>query len=252
MSTFANFSIQDRDALKRYILVKLGAPLLTVELTDEQLEVCINDATELYTKYANIDQDYIILNLTNYVTNVGYTLPDNVTGVFALDRDGSGNDFGNLYAIDNSLLYSVMNYMTPLPRMFSFVTFELVKQYMDMVDIYAGKGFDFNFNDRTKILKLIPDPNLAWATSASSMSVLVGVYLVRPETQIYGEHWVKNMAVAQAKILLGTIRKKFSTVQLIGGGTVDASIGDEGIKERDELVANLQSTEAPVISFIVR
>jgi len=252
MSTFANFAIKDREALKRYILVKLGYPIQTVELSDEQLEVCIDDATELYSKYANIDQEYFILNLGNYIPNVGYELSAEVVGVFALERDGSGNDFGNLYAIDNSLLYSVMNYMTPLPRMFSFATFELVKQYMDMVDIYAGKGFDFNFNDRTKILKLIPDPTTSYATSYKNMSILIGAYVVRPETQLYGEYWVKSMALAQAKILLGTIRKKFASVPLIGGGTIDTSIGEEGIKERDELIANLQSTEAPVLSFIVR
>ena len=34
----------------------------------------------------------------------------------------------------------------------------------------------------------------------------------------YGNEFVRRLVLAEAKILLGTIRKKFSSIQLIGGG----------------------------------
>jgi hypothetical protein len=164
-----------------------------------------------------------------------------------VSRDGSGTDFGNLYSIDSSMLYSLMNYQTPLPRIFSFTTFELAKNYMDMVNMYTGKGFDFNYNPRTKTLVLIPDPKISGYVG---LVVCLGCHVIRPDEQLYGEEWVKRYALAQAKVLLGTIRKKFSSVQLLGGGTVDASIGDEGKAEGEKLVEELQAREGPSCAFI--
>jgi hypothetical protein len=250
MSTYASFSITNLNQLKRYILLRLGAPLLSVELTDEHLDLVINEATEIYSKYANVDQRFMIVQLSDYVEDVGVTLPADVIGVFSIDKNMATNDFGNLFAVDNSLIYSVFNYMSPLPRMFSFTTMEITKQYMDLVNLYSGKNFDFNFNPRNKLLVLYPDPIKAGSTYAA-MSIVLGTHIVRPEAQLYGEAWIKKYALAEAKVLLGTIRKKFKGVQLLGGGVIDDSIGAEGIIERDALLANLQSQECPICSFSV-
>lgn len=248
MSTYANFEIQDRDAIRRYILRKLGAPILTVELTAEQLDACIDDATELFTKYAVQDQQFLAMDLSNYVQGVGIQLPSNVVRIFSLSRQVDGGDFGNLFAVDSSLMYSLVSYNLPLTRTFSFVTYELANNYMDMVRMMGGNSFDFNYNERTKTLVLYPDPKTA---QMQNLYIILGVYTVRSEEQIYGEDWVKRMALAESKILLGTIRKKFSSVQLLGGGSIDATIGDEGIKERDELREELQTREGPQLGFFV-
>jgi hypothetical protein len=250
MSTYASFSITSVAALKRYILLKLGSPLLTVELCDEHLDICINEALEIYSKYANMDQKFIIIPLSSYVQGIGVTLPDEVIGVFSIDKNMASNEFGNLFAVDNSMMTSIFDMNAAMPRAFSFISFEIMAQYMSMINMFAGKGFDFGFNQRTKVLTLYPDP-IAAGPTYSALSVVIGVYIVRSEEQLYGEAWIKKYALAEAKVLLGTIRKKFKGVQLLGGGTVDDSVAAEGITERDALLATLQSQEGPIAGFQV-
>lgn len=43
---------------------------------------------------------------------------------------------------------------------------------------------------------------------------------------------------------MGDIRKKFQNVQLLGGGTVDTSIGDVGREEWDKAIEELRSSES--------
>ena len=57
--SYTNQRITTRAQLKDYIVDTLGYPLQTVELTDEQLEDCIDDATQLYTKWATLPEKYI-------------------------------------------------------------------------------------------------------------------------------------------------------------------------------------------------
>ena len=50
--------------------------------------------------------------------------------------------------------------------------------------------------------------------------------------------------MARAKIILGTVRKKFQNTQLLGGGTLDTEIGDKGEEEWKQLVDEIQQNES--------
>ena len=53
-STWANPGIKTIEQLKDWVLTKLGYPLVTIELTDEQINSCIADAIAIYSKYAYV------------------------------------------------------------------------------------------------------------------------------------------------------------------------------------------------------
>ena len=61
-----------------------------------------------------------------------------------------------------------------------------------------------------------------------------------PISELVGNWYVKRLALAKAKIILGLVRSKFEGVQLYGGGTVDTSVGEQGQAEwekwTDEIV----------------
>ena len=63
MASYSQFSIQDRPKLKRYILMKLGGGLISLPLTDEQLEFCIDEALEEFSKWVHYDLDYFVLDV---------------------------------------------------------------------------------------------------------------------------------------------------------------------------------------------
>jgi len=65
-----------------------------------------------------------------------------------------------------------------------------------------------------------------------------------PIEEYYGNEYCRRLILAECKILLGTIRRKFSSVQLIGGGTIDTSIGDEGKEEKQAALEDLIKSES--------
>lgn len=73
-STWLNPAIKSKKELVDWVLVKLGAPLITVELTDEQFDVCIADALTLYSKYASFEIEDIMVDLCDYEHGRGINL----------------------------------------------------------------------------------------------------------------------------------------------------------------------------------
>ena len=47
------------------------------------------------------------------------------------------------------------------------------------------------------------------------------------------------------------MRKKFQGINLVGGGTIDTSIGDEGKEEKDKAIQELIVSEAKGQSFYI-
>jgi hypothetical protein len=249
MSTFLDFSIKTREDFKNYIYRKLGGGLIQVELTDEQFEDCINDAVEEYSQWVIEEQDYYAAPLDTYDTDAGgLKLPDNVLGVFAFNDDGGVRTDGinTLFSVENSL-WNASGGSWPFMGAGGWTTYHLAMQSIELTKRMTGGGYQFEYNPRTKYLKLFPDPVKLKANVPEAWIVL-GVYILRNEDQMYGESWVKRMALAHAKILLGTIRSKYEGVQILGGGTIDTSIKDEGISERDALLEEIREM-FPAIGF---
>ena len=71
--TYTNIEEESKakDNLKHDILLELGYPLLTVELTDEQMDHAIEDAVMIYTKYASFEPKYLGIDLGKYVDGEG-------------------------------------------------------------------------------------------------------------------------------------------------------------------------------------
>lgn len=257
MSDYLNFSTKTRDDLCKWIERSLGAPLITVELTKDHLEDCINESLEEYTKYVQQEREYLSLDLSKYDPTLGFTLPNYVSSVFALEeqrfQDGSTSLGGS------STLFSVPNQMFGVSNTWGFgggiggnsnagslVTYEAAKQFMDMTNRLFATKFYFEYNQRIKSLTLVPNP----IPHKVKGFIVVGVNVIRPEQYQVGEMWVKRFALASAKVKLGTIRAKFSSVQLLGGGTIDSSIKEEGASEKEALREELLS-ESSVPTFFM-
>lgn len=246
MSTYAQYQITTREQLKEWILKMLGEPLITVEITEEQLDFVINNALEIFTKYALQDEKALVLDLNQYEEDKGIKLPDNVTEVFSLEDSGFPNR-GVVYAMESSS--SAFSTLFGRYGFFdSFITYDLLNRYIELVKRVLAIGYTFEYNPRTKYLTLTPDPIKKKATD---QFIVVECRCIRPEEQLYGEEWVKKYALAEAKILIGTIRGKFEGVQLLGGGNISTAIKDEGVEERNQLLEELQAKESGIFGFYV-
>jgi hypothetical protein len=250
MSNYLDFAIKDREALKQYIMRNLGAPLVMVEIADVNLDDCINDAVEYFTKYCSQEQDFLAVDLKTYVKGEGIQLPNNITGVFSLNdflgSVTSGSD--QLFSVSNVMLNAGLFVVPSYPDAgYGWVNWELFSQNLDLVKKMMGGGFQFQYNIRTQKLTLYPDPVL----DGIAGSIVFGVHVIRPETQQYGEEWIKKYAVALAKIFVGRVRSKYTGTQLLAGASLDTRLLDEGIKERDELMTSLREQEQGPFNFWV-
>jgi len=248
MSNYLNFSIQSKTNLRDWILRQLGHPLVTVELTEDHLDDCINNAVEEFTKYAGQEQDYIAVNLSGYTTS-GIVLPSNVTGIFGMDDNSTTMRGGidQLFSIPNVMMNNGQ-LIIPVPgESYGWLNYELSLQYMELVKRMLGGGFQFEFNPRTHVMTLWPNPLLEGITGW----IVVSVNKIRDDIYQYGESWVKRYALVQAKILLNQIRGKYTSVQLLGGGNINQTLYSNAQADAEKLLEELLKKESGILTFWV-
>ena len=244
--TYINQSTTSISGLQDWILKQLGHPLITVELTDDQLSTAIADATEFYTEYAEMGDNYVMLPLSGYTQDVGLSLSAyNAKTVFSLDEELDGG-INTLFSIENQMAnQGVLPYHYGMNS--SYVSFELASQFVDMSKRMLSQRFDFNYNSQTQTLKLFPDP----IEQNKTGHIVMGIKTVPPMSELAGNWYVKRLALAKAKIILGLVRSKFAGVQLPGGGTVDTTVGEQGQTEWEKWTDEIVRWTGPHSAFYV-
>ena len=81
--------------------------------------------------------------------------------------------------------------------------------------------------------------------------ILLTVNAEPPIEDYYGNDIVLHLALAEAKMLVGTVRKKFQGTALLGGGTLDTEIYNEGKEEKDKILEDLIQRESKAQCFYV-
>ena len=93
---------------------------------------------------------------------------------------------------------------------------------------------------------MIPEPHFK-----GDHYILLTVNAEYPIEEYYGNDTVLRLALAEAKMLVGTVRKKFQGTALLGGGTLDTEIYNEGKEERDKIMEELLQRESKGQCFYV-
>ena len=245
-----NYRVTDREDLQNWILRKLGHPLVTIELTSDQINDAIDDAMEQFAKYCIQDEAYYILDLKkNYVKDVGIQLPSIVQSVVEMEEDYY-SEFGinSLFTVGNQMMNAGM---APFPvngGSQGWASYEMYLEYLSMSRrMLGGPHYVFSYSPVNNILKLYPDPKIEEEKSGSIEDIellqkmCIACNVIRSNDQLYGEQWTKRMALAKAKETLGRVRTKFDGIQLLGGGTIDTSVLDEGKEEQISLMEELRA-----------
>jgi hypothetical protein len=234
--------------MKDWVMRKLGWPLNKVEITEDQLQDCINDAVEEFTKYVQQEIQYLALDLEEYNTS-GFTLPGNVQGIFALEESSIyGDTIGGI-----NTLFSVQNTMWnagmfPIPGQGGggWIDFEMAMSYIDLIKRMTAAKFYFEFNERDQLLTLVPPPT----ENNMKGHICVGTRVIRADDKQYGESWVKRYTLALAKVMVGNNRSKYAGAQLLAGASINAEMKQEGLAEQDKLLEELRSTYVVTTFFM--
>ncbi len=257
-SSYLHPYIESFDDLVAWGITKLGGEaeddqggLQNVELSKRMIQVCAADAIEKYTKYASFDTQDIMVSLNGYVPNHGLDLREyNIADIhdISFQRDtflyGFGQDlfFGTgamLQSYAGSGVFPFFNNVGTTNG--SWVGLHNLHEHLEMINRMTGSCPQYRYFKNKKLLKITPEPRLR---PNSDNMILITCEVEPPPEELYGNEYVKRLFLALLKIQLGVVRKKFGTVQLPGGGTIDTDIGTEGKEEFDAAMEELRSSES--------
>lgn len=263
-NTYMHPAIDSKKELIDWVLTMLGHPLVTVELTESQLDVCIANALQLYTKYAYFPTQYLVVNLADYKPNVGLSLKQwNVASVRQISVGYQGN---GLYGLDaGDVFFGMGAFMRTQFAQSGFlgsgmgnhwsgnwITYQNFQEYAHMVNRMCGSSPDWIYHKSAFMLQMIPEPRVDMIGSCKKyMGAALTVECEPPLSELYGNEYVKRIVLAYAKILLGTVRSKFTGVQLVGGGQLNTAIGEQGQQELQHIIETIKKDESRGNMFFI-
>ena len=228
-------AITTLDDFKRYCLRSLGAPIINIDVTDEQIQDRYEDALKMYQQhhFDGTERTYLSHQITaTDIANKYIALPANITGVVRIIPRGVGAIGTGDSALFSAQHTFLMSEMSPLWNAGSISYYEHSMQHLTLLDqLLNGKpGFRFN-KVRNRIYI-----DVSWERKLTEGTFIVIECQVAlsPEenNEIWDDPWLKKYATAQIKRQWGEGLKKFAGVQLIGGVALNGQqIYDEAEQE---------------------
>jgi hypothetical protein len=246
---------QSKGDLAELIKRRLGAPVIKVELTTQQIYDAIDYAKHKWVKWGvgnSIVETYftvLLLAGQNF-----YDLPIGVTDIVEYEDQGAHYGINTLFTIDN-FLYSRGVY-DPLiwtgGYAYSLVSYHIARDFLKTVDKYTPSVYNYKYHKYTNQLEVHPAPpsgnaldlvdeNGQTQTYDSPGFILVRSYMIEgsqyagmetnlsqstwkrtgmysgdSDTNFYTSDWIFDYALAECKIILGRIRSKFTNFASIG------------------------------------
>ena len=230
-----------REELKQFCLRRLGAPLLEINVDDDQVEDCIEMSFSYYYDYHYdaTEKVYLAHAVTQTdIDNKYLSIDDSVIGVINI------LPLGNSYSTNN--LFN-LRYQIALNDLFAFNTGPFAPYYMALQNValaeelFVGKqGIRFQRHSN----KLYVD--IAWGEK-----IVLGEYMlieayqkIDPDTHtdMYNDRWLQRYTTALIKKQWGENLKKFEGISMPGG------VSFNGQKIWDEATDEIQAIEAEMIS----
>lgn len=229
-----------RQQVYDYIRLRLGDGLIDVELDTEHYDSALDYAIQIYRQRAqnSVEESYAFLELQQDVTE--YTLPTETISVRNVHRRGVGTATAGTTFFDPFQAAYVNTYLINAGRTGGMLTYELFAGYQELTYRMFGGYIVYHYNPTTRKL-VIPRKVLAKET------VMLHVFMHKTEdillNDIYSGPWIKAYSLAQAKMMLGQAREKFSTIAGPQGGTTlnGTALKAEAQAEMDKLIEDLKN-----------
>ena len=242
--------ITSREQLKDYCLRRLGAPVIEINLDDDQIEDRIDDAFQFYREYHYdaVEMVYLKHEITSTdLANQYIPVPDSVVGVSRMLPFTNRSDGTNIFSIRYQLLvndlYSLMST--------NLIYYAQVKTELELINQLLTGIKPVRFNRHMN--RLYMDMDWTGDVDVGTFIIVECYRILDPETyrDVYNDMFLKRYATALLKRQWGENLKKFSGMQLPGGVTINADvIYQDALAEIDKIESEMQSRfELPVDMF---
>lgn len=245
-------TITNRTDFTKYCLRRLGAPVIEINIDDDQINDRIDDALLYWQDYhfdalqkvyyikalqqTDIDRKY--LDLTETVDAGGKPLEiTGITRIFPVyDSQSNVNMFDLRYQLRLNELYDFTSA--------SYINYTLTQQHLRSLELMFSGEVPIRFQRHMQ--RLYIDWNWGASEAPIGQVVVAEAYaLINPDTygHVWNDRWLKEYATNLIKKNWGDNMKKFGGLQLPGGVTLNGKeVYDEAVEEirrlESEMITN--------------
>lgn len=224
---------QDRESFKAFCMRRLGAPVIDIEIDDDQIEDAVNTALQYWMEF-HVDgstKQYYKYQLQSADIANGYiTMPDNIIGaikIFEVTASLRQDDLFNIrYQIVLNDLYTLTS-VSMVPFYQTFMHLQFLEQLL------VGEA-PVRYNRHENKLYI----DIDWDRFVVGDFLIVECYgVVDPDvfTKAWSDRMLAQLAVGYMKKQWGQNTMKFGGIQILGGVTFNGEkIYAEGVREIEE------------------
>lgn len=244
-------TIDSREEFKQYCLRRLGAPVIEINVDEEQIEDRIDDALQYWTDYhfdgmqkvyyikqilqSDIDQKY--LDLSGSTDADGHTMEIvGVTRIFPVsDSQSTVNMFDLRYQLRLNELYDFTSA--------SYINYTLTQQHLRSLEIMFTGEVPIRFQRHMQKLYI----DWAWGPQECPVGtvVIAECYAaINPDVYsgVWSDRWLKEYCTALIKRTWGSNMSKFEGLQLPGGVSLNGTkMYDEALVEIERLEREMET-----------
>lgn len=233
-----------RQSLIDYCLRKLGAPVLEINVADEQIDDAVDDALQLFherhfdgvvrtfLKYQITSEDKdrgragpggtgissetavgVTTNFTWYENGNYIQVPDSIIGIEKVFKFDSSSISNGMFSVKYQLFLNDIAFDLGYQGLLSYA---MTKSYLEDIDFLLTTDKQVRFNKRQNRLYM----DIDWASAVSGDYIVLDCYrIINPDdfTNVYNDSFVKLYLTALIKRQWGQNLIKFKGAKLPGG-----------------------------------
>jgi len=274
-----------RQGLIDYCLRQLGAPVLEINVDDDQIDDLVDDAIQYFNErhYDGVEKMYLKYQITQddvdrgqakgttgvgivtttatstsisgygtttssfYETSNFIQVPDSVIGIERIFKFDTNSISGGMFSIKYQLFLNDLYYFNSV----ELLQYAMTKSYLETIDFLLTPDKQIRFNKRQDRLYL----DIDWGSQEVGEFMILECYrALDPDsfTQIYNDTWMKQYLTALIKRQWGRNLSKFRGVKLPGGIELNgAEILQQAESDLSDIKSRMMSEyELPPLDFI--
>ena len=269
-----------RQGLIDYCLRQLGAPVLEINVDEDQIDDLVDDAIQYFNErhFDGVEKMYLKYKITEddvnrgkgkgtsgvgivtttatdtsgrtynwYETENYIQVPESVIGVEKVFKFDTNSISGSMFSIKYQLFLNDLYYFNSV----ELLQYSMTKSYLEDIDHLLTTDKQIRFNKRQDRLYL----DIDWGSQEADEFIVLECYRALDPasfTQIYNDSWMKQYLTALIKRQWGRNLSKFRGVKLPGGIELNGGeISQQAESELADIKARMMSEyELPPLDFI--
>ena len=269
-----------RQGLIDYCLRQLGAPVLEINVDDDQIDDLVDDAIQYFNErhFDGVEKMYLKYKITEddvtrgtakgttgtgiiqttatdtssrtynfYETENYIQVPESVVGIEKIFKFDSSSISGGMFSIKYQLFLNDLYYFNSV----ELLQYAMTKSYLEDIDFLLTPDKQIRFNKRQDRLYL----DIDWGSQPAGEFIVIECYRALDPaafTQIFNDSWVKMYLTALIKRQWGRNLSKFRGVKLPGGIELN---GGEILQQAESEISDIKGRmlseyELPPLDFI--